>query len=204
MKGIVAAFQCLLLVTNFLSTREPVEEREPYNIGDFAYVLQEDDTAEIIAYHGEAEELVIPDEVDKHSVTAIGDEAFSECEDLKRVVIPESVMILGYRAFDNGNDVTIVIEGEREYIDKVLRCKECGKNFTFSAEEQKFYADRGFLKEPTTCGDCRNGSGNNTTSSGRKFYTTNCGRCGKEIQVPYKPNPDRPSYCSDCFKMFMH
>ena len=30
------------------------------------------------------------------------------------------------------------------YEDKILVCKECGKEFTFTAGEQEFYAERGF------------------------------------------------------------
>ena len=34
------------------------------------------------------------------------------------------------------------------YEDKTLVCKECGKEFVFSAGEQEFYAERGFQNEP--------------------------------------------------------
>ena len=30
------------------------------------------------------------------------------------------------------------------YEDKILVCKECGNEFTFTAGEQEFYAERGF------------------------------------------------------------
>ena len=39
--------------------------------------------------------------------------------------------------------------------DKTLVCKDCGKEFIFSAGEQEFYKDRGFENEPTRCRDCR-------------------------------------------------
>ena len=32
------------------------------------------------------------------------------------------------------------------YEDKTLVCKDCGKEFTFSAGEQEFYAEKGFEK----------------------------------------------------------
>ena len=41
------------------------------------------------------------------------------------------------------------------YEDKTLVCKECGKEFIFSAGEQEFYAEKGFENEPTRCKDCR-------------------------------------------------
>ena len=39
--------------------------------------------------------------------------------------------------------------------DKVLTCKDCGKEFTFTAGEQEFYAEKGFEHEPTRCPECR-------------------------------------------------
>lgn len=35
------------------------------------------------------------------------------------------------------------------YEDKTLVCKECGKEFVFTAGEQEFYAERGFQNEPS-------------------------------------------------------
>lgn len=34
------------------------------------------------------------------------------------------------------------------YEDKTLICKECGKEFVFTAGEQEFYAEKGFVNEP--------------------------------------------------------
>ena len=41
------------------------------------------------------------------------------------------------------------------YEDKTLVCKECGKEFVFTAGEQEFYAERGFQNEPQRCKPCR-------------------------------------------------
>lgn len=37
------------------------------------------------------------------------------------------------------------------YEDKTLVCKECGKEFVFTAGEQEFYAEKGFVNEPQRC-----------------------------------------------------
>ena len=37
------------------------------------------------------------------------------------------------------------------YEDKTLVCKECGKEFVFTAGEQEFYAERGFQNERQRC-----------------------------------------------------
>ena len=34
----------------------------------------------------------------------------------------------------------------------------------------------------------------------REMFTTTCGDCGNECQVPFKPKEDRPVYCRDCFQ----
>ena len=38
--------------------------------------------------------------------------------------------------------------------DRTIKCKKCGKEFVFSAGEQKFYKERGFYP-PSMCKDCR-------------------------------------------------
>lgn len=39
--------------------------------------------------------------------------------------------------------------------DKVLNCKDCNSNFTFTESEQAFYKEKGFENEPQRCPDCR-------------------------------------------------
>ena len=72
------------------------------------------------------------------------------------------------------------------YEDKILVCKECGNEFTFTAGEQEFYAERGFQNEPQRCGP-------------REYFTATCAACGGEARVPFEPKSDRPVYCSECF-----
>ncbi|HAH87580.1 MAG TPA: cytochrome C551 [Armatimonadetes bacterium] len=39
--------------------------------------------------------------------------------------------------------------------DKILKCKECGQQFTFTVGEQEFYTQKGFTNEPARCAPCR-------------------------------------------------
>ena len=39
--------------------------------------------------------------------------------------------------------------------DKVLNCKDCNSNFTFTESEQAFYKEKGFENEPQRCPECR-------------------------------------------------
>lgn len=41
------------------------------------------------------------------------------------------------------------------FTDKTLTCRDCGSEFTFTAGEQEFYAQKGFDNEPTRCANCR-------------------------------------------------
>lgn len=42
-----------------------------------------------------------------------------------------------------------------ELKDKIIVCKDCGKEFTFTVGEQKFYLEKGFTNEPVRCKECR-------------------------------------------------
>lgn len=39
--------------------------------------------------------------------------------------------------------------------DKVITCKDCNAEFTFTESEQEFYKEKGFENEPQRCPDCR-------------------------------------------------
>ncbi len=94
------------------------------------------------------------------------------------------------------------------YRDKVFMCKDCGREFTFTAGEQEFYASRGFENQPTRCKGCRESKkgdrggrsgGGGMRSSPREMFSAVCAGCGREAQVPFRPTQDRPVYCRDCF-----
>ena len=84
--------------------------------GDFAYVLKADGTAKIVGYFGGTENLVIPDRLDGHFVTTLGDGVISDVASmvrehtsynaplmagtaLKSVHIPASVVHVGMNPF---------------------------------------------------------------------------------------------------------
>ena len=76
------------------------------------------------------------------------------------------------------------------YEDKTLVCKECGKEFTFTAGEQEFYAERGFQNEPQRCKACRDAR-KNSTRGPREYFTATCAACGGEARVPFGSKSDR-------------
>ena len=100
--------------------------------------------------------------------------------------------------------------------DKTLTCSDCGQEFAFTASEQQFYADRQF-SEPRRCPSCRASrkaargdagggysaggySGGGYDRAPREMFSATCASCGREAQVPFRPNGTKPVYCSDCFQ----
>lgn len=85
--------------------------------------------------------------------------------------------------------------------DKTLICRDCGKEFVFTAREQEFYAEKGFQNEPSRCKTCRDArKTSNGSSSARQMYEVTCDECGKPTQVPFKPTAGRPVYCRECYE----
>jgi CxxC-x17-CxxC domain-containing protein len=95
------------------------------------------------------------------------------------------------------------------FSDKTLACRDCGKEFSFTAGEQEFYETKGF-SEPTRCPDCRaarkasrdGSSGGSSYGSGRSSYGSGSsyGRSG-ESRSPEGRGGTRQMYkviCADC------
>jgi CxxC-x17-CxxC domain-containing protein len=95
-----------------------------------------------------------------------------------------------------------------EFQDKVLKCIDCGSDFTFTAGEQLFFHDKQFKNEPKRCKTCkskRQSSLGIAPSGAPATYNkvetrTNCSACGKETTVPFKPTQGRPVFCRECFQ----
>jgi len=86
--------------------------------------------------------------------------------------------------------------------EKTLQCSDCGNSFAFTAEEQEFFASKGYTNEPKRCPSCRqvrrtDRYGN--SGSRRQMFPTVCAQCGKETEVPFQPREGRPVYCSECY-----
>jgi hypothetical protein len=97
--------------------------------------------------------------------------------------------------------------------DKTIVCKDCGRSFIFRADEQDFFAQKGY-SEPTRCKDCRAARKNSAgASNGRAPRAGSpAGRFSDRRIVPgnlrvlreanagaLQTEEDRPVYCSDCF-----
>ena len=78
------------------------------------------------------------------------------------------------------------------YTDRSIACADCGQEFTFTAGEQEFYAQRGFTESPKRCPSCRqirkaqrsrsssyDGGGNGGYSNGGSRYGGSGGGYGE-------------------------
>ena len=94
------------------------------------------------------------------------------------------------------------------YVDEMLNCVDCGRQFAFTAGEQQFYASKGFQNKPNRCPDCRSARKQMRSNSGggmgggqrREMFQATCSQCGGVAEVPFQPRGDKPVYCRDCFQ----
>ena len=100
--------------------------------------------------------------------------------------------------FQEENYDAVAVE-EKDYVDETLVCKDCGNEFVFTAGEQRFYAEKGFLNKPKACKACRDAK-KNAGKAPREYFTAVCADCGGEAKITFQPSNDRPVYCSACFE----
>jgi CxxC-x17-CxxC domain-containing protein len=88
-----------------------------------------------------------------------------------------------------------------EFVDRVLKCSDCGAEFVFTAGEQLFFHDKQFKNDPKHCKQCKakRASGGRVRAETR----TTCSACGTETTVPFKPTQGRPVLCRACFQKQM-
>lgn len=81
---------------------------EAFSTGDYEYVLLENDTATITRYIGSDSEITIPDKLDGHVVSGIGEAAFAGAG-ITEITIPDSVTSIGIAAFNHCDSLTEVV-----------------------------------------------------------------------------------------------
>jgi CxxC-x17-CxxC domain-containing protein len=100
-----------------------------------------------------------------------------------------------------------------QFVDRLLKCSDCGNEFVFTAGEQIFFYDKQFKNDPKRCKLCkakRAGLGRAASAAAgtaaalpfsRTETRTLCSACGIETTVPFKPTQGRPVLCRSCFQM---
>jgi CxxC-x17-CxxC domain-containing protein len=97
-----------------------------------------------------------------------------------------------------------------QFVDRYLKCSDCGNEFIFTAGEQMFFNDKQFKNDPKRCKLCkakRAGLGRSADPKAaaalpfsRTETRTECSECGIETTVPFKPTQGRPVLCRGCFQ----
>lgn len=105
----LVALMTVILCELLMSGVQVRAEETTYTSGDYKYVVTGDETVRITGYTGKETELKIPSELGGKKVAEIGRLAFSDCTNLKNVVIPQSMMIIGTNAFSYCNSLQNVI-----------------------------------------------------------------------------------------------
>jgi CxxC-x17-CxxC domain-containing protein len=98
-----------------------------------------------------------------------------------------------------------------EFVDRLLKCSDCGTDFVFTAGEQLFFFDKQFKNDPKRCKLCKakRAGLTRTAAAGsavalplsRTETRTQCSACGVDTTVPFKPTQGRPVLCRSCFQM---
>ena len=99
-----------------------------------------------------------------------------------------------------------------QFVDRFLKCSDCGNDFVFTAGEQLFFYDKQFKNDPKRCKLCkakRAGLGRSANPNAvaavlpfsRTETRTECSACGVETTVPFKPTQGRPVLCRSCFQL---
>jgi len=95
-----------------------------------------------------------------------------------------------------------------DFIDKILKCSDCGNDFVFTAGEQLFFHDKHFKNQPKRCKTCKSKRVavlsappvmGNAHHFSRVETRATCSQCGKDTTVPFRPTQGRPIFCRECF-----
>ena len=108
-KLLIVLLALTLALPLFPSAEAAGEGPEVFFSGGFEYILLLDGTAQITWYSGSGGALRIPAELDGHAVTGIGEYAFSGCDSLRSVTIPDGVTDIGANPFMNCAGLEIIV-----------------------------------------------------------------------------------------------
>jgi CxxC-x17-CxxC domain-containing protein len=87
-----------------------------------------------------------------------------------------------------------------EFIDRGLKCIDCGAEFVFTAGEQYFFQLKQFKNTPTHCKQCKAKRNGHSRPVVRHETHTTCAECGGQTTVPFTPRRGTPVFCRSCYQ----
>ena len=98
-----------------------------------------------------------------------------------------------------------------EFVDRFLKCTDCGNEFVFTAGEQLFFFDKQFKNDPKRCKLCKaKRAGLGRTADPPRPRRCRCLAHRNAHRVlrlrhrnhrPFKPTQGRPVLCRSCFQL---
>ena len=92
------------------SNNQAVSLEQVIKTKDFMYSILDNENIKIEKYIGNDKTVVIPDTIEDKSVKSIGEDAFSNCSNIEKITIPDSVNKIDDYAFcgcSSLNDISI-------------------------------------------------------------------------------------------------
>ncbi|OGG00160.1 zinc-binding protein [Candidatus Gottesmanbacteria bacterium RIFCSPHIGHO2_02_FULL_39_14] len=90
------------------------------------------------------------------------------------------------------------MQSQSTFQDQTLTCRDCGKQFVWTAGEQEFYKQKGFDNPPSRCPDDRTKKKEERMQN-RQMTKITCSNCGRDDEVPFVPRKGTPVLCRECF-----
>lgn len=113
--------------TSITEEEAPKAEAVTLTEEDMVVVPIDDTTAMLQSYSGEAESIIIPEEINGRKITVIGKQAFMNEEQLKSIVIPDTVIEIGEQTFLNCDNLDYVVMSKN--IEKIGDSAFDGSNY---------------------------------------------------------------------------
>ena len=93
-------------------------------------------------------------------------------------------------------------EGEKPVSRLHPICKQCGKNYNFVKQEEKFYEDNN-IDKPDKCFNCRH-ENRLKQKNPRQLWDRKCAKCQADIKTSYYPKRPEQVYCRKCYNEYMY
>jgi len=90
-----------------------------------------------------------------------------------------------------------IIDLNEDIVDKVLACKDCGRNYKINNKEFQFYK-RQNIPAPSTCSECRHEVRLHMRNPVR-LWDRSCNKCQIDVKTTYSPERPEKVYCEQCY-----